>query len=241
MNFKFQKPFLSSFYSLIFLLSLTITGSLWAQGPQFHLIAGSFADQATADELATALRAKNYQPQILAPAKAGANYRVSIYQSDNRAEIDMFAQRLKQQGARSYWILALDEQAAARTHARMSAGGLSNPDEATYHVIMGSYDDFTTANDAVDAYKAKGFEPYIVFPQNSGGWYRVSVFRSQEKAEVAEYQSLLSKRGKDKGWILEESAASVASGSASTSLAPASLNRDNNARLSSNTSRKPFT
>lgn len=189
--------------TLTLFMSLLFSFSGYAQDTYYHLIAGSFDELTPANELAESFESRSYNPAVLLPRKPGGRYRVSVYRTTSRAEIDAYAKSLGTAGE-SYWVLALKGQEVARTNARMTQPGkVVDPDENSYHLIVGSLDDFASAEEKVLELEKEGFEPYIIHPDGSSSRYRVSVFMSQDREEINTYQAFLRKRKSYGGWIYE--------------------------------------
>ncbi|WNJ18061.1 SPOR domain-containing protein [Pontibacter sp. G13] len=76
------------------------------QGPrQYHLIVGSFKNQALARELIRELKKDGYDPIILYPPKgSGLMYRVSIYRNASKPNVEQYAERQKSMGKQTGWI-----------------------------------------------------------------------------------------------------------------------------------------
>jgi cell division septation protein DedD len=195
-----------------------------AQETFYYLIAGSFKNFETASDLVTSLKTKGYSPQVLFPPTSTDKYRVSIYHSLNKNEVATYAANLKKKdrATKSYWVLELSnadvadsgvtsEKVKKRDIKRAEKEKNKNkkdlgidPNATSYHLVRGSMQNFEAANEVVETLAERGYEPYLIFPAETGGAYRISVFASNNRKEVEAYANLLKKRGEPAGWILEE-------------------------------------
>ncbi|GAB4415079.1 MAG: hypothetical protein OHK0039_23460 [Bacteroidia bacterium] len=82
------------------------TRSLEPQQRQFHIIAGSFKDQASAEQAVAKLKQKGLDAIILFPAQTSSNsYRISVYRAADRQEVAAQGDRFKRLGKiESFWI-----------------------------------------------------------------------------------------------------------------------------------------
>ncbi|MDX2246671.1 MAG: SPOR domain-containing protein [Bacteroidia bacterium] len=193
-----------------------------AQQEMFYLIAGSFDSFETASEMVTSLKTKGFNPLVIFPDVTSKKYRVSVYHSLNRKEVESFSTALKakDKNTKSFWIFSQQDPTFAQAQTtRSTDSGDSNKrvkkDEKkkkvkldqtkpVYHLIRGSVNSFETAQEQANALTAKGYEPYILFPTGNQTGYRVSVYASNDREEVQAYSDLLKKKGESSGWILEE-------------------------------------
>lgn len=199
-------------------------GSLRGAGT-FHLISGSFQQFAKAQEAETAMEAQGFQADVLFPDSKDGSYRVSIYRSPNRKEVETYSSMLKKRGKNPGWILMDDGSTSAvarisdeaSTSKRIVLGPKAGTSTAapaqsaavanvTYHLIGGSFKKFNQANTYSESLKAQGFDPLIMFPEPGvSSSFRVSAYRSNNKAQVsafqrnAEAQKLLKKT-----WVYEQ-------------------------------------
>jgi len=197
---------------LVGLLMGTFIATAQTTPAYYYLIAGSFDNFQAASQLVTSLEGKGQTPVMLFPNAETKYYRVSVYSSLERAKVSAFKKGLKGAGQK-YWILEQKPAGTSNASANkrtdrstLAATEAAAEEGMTYHLILGSFDDAETANRSVDALTAQGYEPYVLYPQTTREKYRVSVFRSNERAEIDAYSSLLKKKGKTSGWILEETA-----------------------------------
>lgn len=202
------------FFALVLGMLLMTPG--WALAQEVHhLIAGSFKDFETAGEMVTSLKMKGYSPLVIFPDATTKKYRVSVYNSLSRTEVDAFAESLKakDRSTKSYWIYSQQDPTAMATRGqddssnkrKAKKGKVKLDHEApVYHLIKSSMNSFEAAQESVDALSAKGYEPYIIFPSAAQTGYRVSVYASNDRDEVQAYSNLLKKKGEAAGWIYQE-------------------------------------
>lgn len=178
----------------------------------YHLINGSFTKLEDAKTTVADLKTKGYNPVILFPNTDSKYYRVSIYQSFERSEVQTYAANQKAKKKPAGWILTMGEEsptpaASSTANARMAASkaGTSNSNEVSaFHLVVGSFDDYAQADALVMALAQEKYEPYVIFPAKEGDKFRVSVYSSDSRREIEGYSSMMKKRGKEKGWIYEE-------------------------------------
>jgi len=72
----------------------------------YHLIISSFSSQASAREKVTELQNLGYNPVVIQSRKNGETlYRISIFRSSDRKEVETFSARLRARNAPAGWIL----------------------------------------------------------------------------------------------------------------------------------------
>jgi cell division septation protein DedD len=224
-------PLRSRLFGLGILAVLCFLGSsLMAQQSYHHLIAGSFDDFASANEMMASLRTKGDNPALIFPSKTSERYRVSVFQSANREEVETYQKNLKRKGrGKNFWILSYaPEGDQAQVTNMRTAQKESMPNDGsgnTYHLIVGSFDNLTAADRSVLALEEQGYEPYVLVPGGEMDKYRVSVYRSMDREEIETYGKLLRKRGKKDGWIYEEEEGTI------TNFSQVGTAESNNARL----------
>ncbi|MEM7658682.1 MAG: SPOR domain-containing protein [Bacteroidota bacterium] len=204
---KFSLRSFLSILSLSLFLALPAE-KLFAQNAYYHLIAGSYDDFPSAKTYAETLKARNYNSLVLFPTLDSKNYRVSVYHSANKGDVQGYWTQLKKAGinAKSFWILTQQPVGATATavgtapQVRVADGSLRGA--GTYHLISGSFQQYDKAEEAKAAMAAQGFNSNVLFPDSKDGSYRVSIYRSPNRKEVETYSSMLKKRGKNPGWIL---------------------------------------
>ncbi|MDP5169343.1 MAG: SPOR domain-containing protein [Bacteroidia bacterium] len=219
---------------------LSAGSMLIAQNGYYHLIMGSHKTFEKASQMLSALENTpgGYHPIILFPENDNGWYRVSGYQSLNRAEVEAFSKSVtKESMAEKPWILSLQTpvtrsaQATSTSNQRVASPGqavtVPAASNSRYHLIAGSHPTAAIAMQQVAELTAKGLEPYVVFPSGNETRYRVSVYVANNRPEVQAYSTMLTRSGQKELWILEESGSS-------TSQSP--LSSSSNARISTPTS-----
>ncbi|MEM7367120.1 MAG: SPOR domain-containing protein [Bacteroidota bacterium] len=203
-------PFAFSF-ALAISACLLLPSLTFGQGGYYHLIAGSYKNFKAASESAQSLKAKKYNPLILFPTGETNHFRISIYHSLDKQEVQGYVSQLKKAGinSKSFWILTQTDptasitQGVARSNSKL-AGSSGTGTGTNFHLISGTFKQFDNANQAVTALRTQGFEPYVIFPSTNNSSYRVSVYASNNRKEVESYSNMLKKRGKNPGWIYAE-------------------------------------
>lgn len=175
----------------------------------YHLINGSFAKLEDAKTQVAELKTKGYSPVILFPSGDNKYYRVSIYQSFDKSEVQQFAANQKARKQPNGWILTMGNEspaASSTANARLAAPSPQIKDESAsaYHLVVGSFDDYAQADALVMALAQEKYEPYVIFPTKEGDKFRVSVYNSSNRREIEGYAAMMKRRGKEKGWIYEE-------------------------------------
>lgn len=210
---------------------------LIAQTSYHHLVMGSYKTFEKASQAMPQIeRVSGSQAVVLFPDSESDWYRVSAYQSVNRAEVEGFSRALQRQGKPKGWILTLSpsstavtrsssqpsDQSSGRRMASSAAGSSSR-----FHLIMGSFQTYEKAEEAMLSLKSKGLEPYIVFPTGNVQAYRVSVYTADDRSEVQAYSTMLGRSGHSGAWILEEA-------SSATSQSAIGATSRSNARVATN-------
>ncbi|MEO0896923.1 MAG: SPOR domain-containing protein [Bacteroidota bacterium] len=193
-----------------FLLIAMSMGSLvWGQGTAYHLIAGSFKTLKSANNLQDALEMRGYAPFVIFPSAGSSNYRVSIYSSYNRYEVESFKNQTPQ--AKKYWILPVAGGAinpASGSSSRLpqitpsaNRGRGSLEGVAIYHVVIGSFPTRDQALRSQGARQAQGYNAYIV--ENGTRSYKVAVYKAYNKREADDYKQNLVRSGV-KAWVMTQ-------------------------------------
>ena len=173
---------------------------------RYHLIVGSHPSYEVAQTQVDQLTAKGMEPYVVFPMGEVSAFRVSVFNSANKREIDAYATRLRQRyPSMSNWIL--EEQATSSTLNPALSQRVSRPAAAatgtTYYLIGGNFARYDQASDFAEASRAYGANPRILVPdQGQQGNFRVSLWESANKTEVEAYQQQLVQRGLPGGWIL---------------------------------------
>ena len=196
------------------------TANLSAQNGYYHLINASFKTFEAASSHVKGLESeKDYKPVILMPTENSSHYRVSIYQSFDRKEVLAYNKMLKGKGKKAGWVFTQLAPVTNNAVARSSTAPQTT-DGTMYHLIVGSFNTFNQAFAEQQKREEKGFEPYILNPDPTNTNYRVAVYYSENRKEVARYSSLLKRRGESGGWIFEDT------GGAKTSVKATAVNTE---------------
>ncbi|GAB4415074.1 MAG: hypothetical protein OHK0039_23450 [Bacteroidia bacterium] len=70
-----------------------------------------------------------------------------------------------------------------------------------HHVVAGSFETFEAASHLADGLKARNYDPVIMFPQGDSKLYRVSVYRTTNKAEAELYAKQEKAKGAKGYWV----------------------------------------
>lgn len=188
---------------------------LIAQTSYHHLVMGSYKTFEKASQAMSQIeQVSGSKSVVLFPDSESDWYRVSAYQSVNRAEVEGFSRSLQSQGKPKGWILTLNSSTAVTRSAAQSTAQNSGRRMASttasgssrFHLVMGSFQTYEKAEEELVSLKSKGLEPYIVFPTGNVQAYRVSVYTAGDRSEVQAYSTMLGRSGHSGAWILEESA-----------------------------------
>lgn len=208
---------------------------LFSQTSYHHLVMGSYKTFEKASKAMTQIeQVSGSKSVVLFPDSESDWYRVSAYQSVNRAEVEGFSRSLQSQGKPKGWILTLNSAPTVMRSVASSADENSGRRVAStasgsrYHLVMGSFQTYEKAEEELVSLKSKGLEPYIVFPTGNVQAYRVSVYTADDRSEVQAYSSMLGRSGHGGAWILEESANA-------TSQSAIGTNTRSNARVTTST------
>ncbi|MEM6343545.1 MAG: SPOR domain-containing protein [Bacteroidota bacterium] len=167
----------------------------------FHLVVGSFDDYAQADALVMALAQEQYEPYVIFPTKEGEKFRVSVYSSDSRREIEGYASMMKKRGKEKGWIYE-EKDPAPNTLASARVATRGGDDLADFHLIGGSFKSYEQALVFADEMKAAGHKAVVLFPQvTKSNSFRVSIYQSDSQMAVSRYRKQLEKAGKAAGWV----------------------------------------
>lgn len=182
---------------------------LQGQTQYHHLIAGSFDNLPAASQLAEALKARGQNATILFPSAASPQYRVSVYASTSKPEVEAYAAALRNTGSKGYWILTINDLSSGQVAQRSSGTqpkGSKAPAPAAgtklYHVVVSSHNNISEATIRMQTLVSEGYEPYVLYPAVNGEPFRVGVFRSASRKEAQAYLSM-QKRKKGSGWLYE--------------------------------------
>ncbi len=175
---------------------------------RYHLVVGSHPSFEVAQVQVDQLTSKGMEPYVVFPMGEISAFRVSVFNSANKREIDAYAARLRQRyPSMNNWIL--EEQATSSTlnpalSQRVSRpAGTATAGATTYYLVGGNFARYDQASDFAEASRAYGAQPRILVPdQGQQGNFRVSLWESTSKSEVEAYQQRLVQRGLPGGWIL---------------------------------------
>ncbi len=175
-----------------------------------YLIVASLKGYPEALETAAELNGKGYETEILFPGSGSDHYRISVYRAVDREEIDAYASMLKRQGKESGWIhteslgtagamasRSVPVPASSVTRSAGAAKGLR------FHLIVGSYENYMVALDYSEQLKEKGYDALVIFPDKPTGSYRVSIYHSDSRTEVAGFGQNQKRQGKPTGWVFD--------------------------------------
>ncbi|TAE47211.1 MAG: SPOR domain-containing protein [Bacteroidetes bacterium] len=70
----------------------------------YHLVAGSFSTLAAANKFKNQMVAEGYSPVVMYPEKENGIFRISLFRSENRKEVETFAEKLRKLGKNPGWI-----------------------------------------------------------------------------------------------------------------------------------------
>ncbi|MDX2286342.1 MAG: SPOR domain-containing protein [Bacteroidia bacterium] len=169
--------------------------------PVYHLIVSSFDDLAPANQALNTLRAEGFTPYLLYPKGKEKGYRVSVYQADNKREVQSFSSFLKKRGKPAGWVYEEPAGSAAAVPPGANARMGAPAGTATYHLIGGSFARFDQASDYANTVRPLGYDPLILFPEaTDGGKFRVSLYRSTSRTEVEAYKK---QKNNTTAWVLE--------------------------------------
>lgn len=74
-----------------------------------------------------------------------------------------------------------------------------------YHLIAGSFNNASRAQEFVSQMKEEGYDAFVLFPQEgSGEPHRVSIYRDGDRQKVSSYADKLKQMGRQAGWVYAE-------------------------------------
>lgn len=77
-----------------------------ADGPMFHLIAGSFQQLEAAQSLSKELYLEGFSPLLLRPEKPDKPFRISVFHDTDRLMVEQYKRFFELQSKRQSWIMA---------------------------------------------------------------------------------------------------------------------------------------
>ncbi len=176
------------------------------EGTMYYLILGSFSSYETAEELANRLRENKYEPEILLPTLDAPTYRVHVYATQNKSEIEAYANKLERTGRETGWIY--EQPADLVAFGRGISDGQSRVTQTSvlrakfdYYLIAASFKDLASARVFADEKLAEGFFPLIIAPDDPSGNYRVSVYHANDRSELEYFSDQNNPRTKENLWI----------------------------------------
>lgn len=172
-----------------------------------YLIVSSLKGYTDALDAAAVLNEKGYETEVLFPGQGSEYYRISVYQATDREEIEAYSAMLKKQGKEAGWVYSEPIISGASVRAVPTAAitrsGAAAEKGLRFHLIVGSYDNYMMALDYADQLKTKGYDALVIFPDKPTGNYRVSLYHSNDRAEVAGFGQNQKKQKKLTGWVLD--------------------------------------
>ena len=197
-----------------------ISGLENSQGVMYYLILGSYDSYETAQKRANSLRTNKYEPDILLPTANTPKYRVYVYATGDKAEIEAYAQRLETTHRQSGWIYAqpvelmpfengLPEPSFAsrgqnnRPLPQENTSMQPSPVSFNFYLIAASFRKLKQAQQFAQELVREGFSPLILTDDGSNGHYRVSIYHAYSREEVQYYADQLRKSQGKKYWIFQ--------------------------------------
>jgi len=193
-------------------------------GYMYYFILGSFDTYAAAENKARELAQNKYEPDILLPTVEIPKYRVYVYATGDRAEIEAYADRLAKTNREKGWIYTQPVVRMAYENglpepntgirgnlpgtvppqAKPAAPGLQPPQvNYTYYLIAGSFKKLSQAQVFADRLLTEGFSPLILTPPQNTGAYRVSIYHTYSREEVDYFAQQLKNTKGGTYWIYQ--------------------------------------
>jgi len=177
-------------------------------GPMYYMILGSFTTYEAAEELADRLRENKYEAEILLPTLDSPTYRVHVYATQNKSEIEAYASKLKRAGRETGWIYEQPADLVAFSRGLSEGEGRVSQTSVLrakfdYYLIAASFKDLSSAQVFANEKLSEGFYPLIIAPEKSSGFYRVSVYHANQRAELEYFSQQHNPRTKENLWIYE--------------------------------------
>ena len=191
-----------------------------ASGFMYYLILGSYDTYEAAQKKADALRLNKYEPDILLPTKNSPKYRVYVYATGDKREIEAYTQRLKKVNRESGWIyeqpiemmafengLPEPNFASRGQEQPIQEGNFAQPQPTkvtfNFYLIAASFKKLKQAQTFSQELIRDGFSPLILATNEESGYYRVSVYQAYSRDEVQYYANQLRKIQGRKYWIYQ--------------------------------------
>ncbi len=190
------------------------------RGVMYYLILGSYDSYEAAQKRADALRTNKYEPDILLPTANTPKYRVYVYATGDKAEIEAYANRLETTHRQSGWIYAqpvelmpfengLPEPSFAsrgqnsRPLPQENPRMQPSPVSFNFYLIAASFKKLKQAQQFAQELVREGFSPLILTDDGSNGHYRVSIYHAYSRDEVQYYADQLRKTQGKKYWVFQ--------------------------------------
>ncbi len=177
-------------------------------GPMYYLILGSFTTYEAAEELADRLRENKYEPEILLPTFDSPTYRVHVYATKSKSEIEAYASKLKRAGRETGWVYEQPADLVAFSRGLPEGEGRVSQTSVLrakfdYYLIAASFKDLSSAQTFANKKLSQGFYPLIIAPEESSGYYRVSIYHANQRTELEYFSQQHNPRTKENLWIYE--------------------------------------
>lgn len=163
-------------------------------GSQFFLIISSYLEYDAAYEQASTLAEQGYEPMILLPSPTEERFRVSVYRTFHKPEIEAYSAMLKRQGRYPGWILQTDPQQEVLAYSTALNAELQQPQYSRFHLIAASFTDQRSALNYIQQMLDMGLEAYLLAPQPEAKGkrlYRVSLSQSENRSQLETYAQTL--------------------------------------------------
>lgn len=173
---------------------VTATGS-----SLYHVVIGSFPTRDAALRSQGARQSQGFDAYVLEPTAGTKNYRIAVYRSSNKKEVDAYRQQLIRSGkVPSAWI----QETGGSTGTEVSTGTGNRVVGGVYHLIGGSFQQFEDAETYKQNMLGEGYNALIIFPKPGvSTTYRVSIARSAIKNNVQQVQARYKAAKKKDSWI----------------------------------------
>ncbi|MEO1417709.1 MAG: hypothetical protein AAFW00_20665 [Bacteroidota bacterium] len=194
----------ASMYTILLSLAFLFLG-LYLQAQTTHyLIVGSHQTLSKAQAHKAQLIQRGYKDtEVLYPTPDTKNYRVSVHQAGYREAVSLKARTLP--SSMPNWILELAQPAqnyyASPTPPRGSNFRTQESTGPFFYLIIYSTDSYKDAVAVKEAY-ANEYRDTQVLPKAANGYYRVSLYQSENQGRLTQIARARARQGKKEGWIL---------------------------------------
>ncbi|MEL6698797.1 MAG: hypothetical protein AAFP89_21310 [Bacteroidota bacterium] len=200
----FQHALRFSVYPLLLFLGVLFSVVDLQAQTTHYLIVGSHQTLSKAQAQKAQLVQRGYKDtEVLYPTPDTKNYRVSVYQASYREAVSIKARTLP--SSMPNWILELPQPAqnyyAIQTPPNGSNFRTQEPKGPSYYLIIYSTDAYKDAVAVKDAY-ASAYRDAQVLPKATNGYYRVSLYQSENQGRLTQIVRARARQGKKEGWIL---------------------------------------